>query len=1529
MDDALGFLKQKVSSGLSDVENWASDAGNDVTHALGAVFGTNNSSPQAPTQQQSVAPRQAPPQQNTQLGSLPINNPLSTQQQSQPQQNPTLKLNFGQNQAQTQPPPQNTPTQLNTSLVNFTNPTTSIKTTNLPGSFNATPQQPSNNSDPFGKFMQGTVNAVKSLPSAAIDTGTSAAQLALGDPTAALRSANAAQRAQQTVTKTLQGFGTPLVEAGLSLSPNQRTYQPTGRLATDVFGSNPIQNVEKNVASNFNQNKGPLAERLFGAAADTAGQAVKIGSTILPVAKGFGDVADVARGDSPAFSPNTIKIASNLSSKLSDPDIAKATDQIKQTGTKIVQPLAPEQESLNATESRATAPKEVDTLPSSYNLRKGIGVTPDMITDADRQEASYTRSTPEFVAGQRMVRERNLDAESKAQEVLTNGGTRKEAVQAYQGANPGITTKDATFRVSRVARESDVALRPNERSVNPEGDQHTLPTAKPGDYERAEINKSIVENSTDSLLKKANQSLTDLSQPDRDNFEDYLEKTKPLEEADDADKVQQAINDSLKLTDTGNALDHQVGGQTPHIENYFPGYTMRDDPEQIARDQAQAAQDTEEDLGPETWQKMSQDERREAVAQRMATKEITPSDDENFGGYKNQKREFANRAERKAAKVNDEYDDPRDALTRYANGLKFKIGNDAFVKATQEADLDNRLTKTPSNTIDLGGGKGVKVSDQGYKALKNNDIKANKGNALVKVNRLTKQANIALGVPHAVIIPPRFIGALSEIKANTAARGGLQAVSEDATDLTKVDTEKPTDPEVSEFGARVGSPLHSDRINAGVSDTKVGAKYNPLTVPKRIVYNWLLPTLHSTLLRALKENLDSRNIDYDSPEARSYGKQINDVMGYSKNGTGLFDQSTFAPSLIKSTANLYAKSVTKDGSIARGGVAGQQLVNQALGFISKAVSNQISQSQGKPQNKSKDDFWSTVLKETVSPSLYTPFRKGASKGNAGEQIDLGIPGQYQSDAIKVALGLNRKKNGQLGVSLNNPAQALTNIAQTGKDIASPVLSAALSGVTNQTYSGQQIRNPNASPLTQLEQTVANSGAGALPINLQTPADEGLSKILPPKFQQDIPQNQTGSTGLRVAAQTFGLNPKADITTGQGPAEQLYYATKDKLLAAVAGSPEATDAVNAYLDKDVNNKGQKVDHSPEESIGVANLVAGDTQALAALKTFEQAQPNHDPMWNLSNKDLGTFLSYQGTRATDPTKQAMPIADTGFNNGQGLSGFIKERDAYYNNSPKYPSTSIVNPATPTYPTFQGQQGTDYSAYENTIKNGTSAQKSAFLNAHPDVVDAMSQINQYYNKLGVAQGGLAIKNAPNLTAAQQSALDYYDSLPKSKTAGNTDTATSGERSAWIKANPTLWNQITQILAGDTLQATAQLGATQQYQGVPYTSKYLGDISSLGQDIANTNGVYSLNPGLAYSQGSSGYSSGSGSSSSSSSPPFVPLPKIKHFKTPKQKKPPKLKGFRAPHIKKAGRINIQANGQLKPVQVARPVSVVKLATK
>lgn len=343
--------------------------------------------------------------------------------------------------------------------------------------------------------------------------------------------------------------------------------------------------------------------------------------------------------------------------------------------------------------------------------------------------------------------------------------------------------------------------------------------------------------------------------------------------------------------------------------------------------------------------------------------------------------------------------------------------------------------------------------------------------------------------------------------------------------------------------------------------------------------------------------------------------------------------------------------------------------------------------------------------------------------------------------------------------------------------------------------------------------------------------------------------------LAASFNAKGSKPAADWGADHDPTgidqANLYYKAKDAGLKAVSGNPEATDLFNAYLDDEAAPGGGKMKKSPAETMGVAEALSGSPAALSAMQKFETANPQHDPMWDLSQQDLKTFLKTQGSSSSSGVKAAHEIIDTGFNNGEGLSAFIKRRDAYYGNSGfAGSSTAADNPETPKYPNFQGQQLLDYNLYKAQFGNNADPkEKSAWLASHPDVVEAIASLNNYYNDLNFAQTGLRTKDSVNLTPEQQAAYNEYNSLPK----GNGKYGGSPDRAAWIKAHQDMWNSITEAFGQSDLVGLAKQGAVNQYQGVNWTPQFLKDAYNAGHyDIAPTKQAdgstsYAFNPPAA----------------------------------------------------------------------------------
>lgn len=488
-----------------------------------------------------------------------------------------------------------------------------------------------------------------------------------------------------------------------------------------------------------------------------------------------------------------------------------------------------------------------------------------------------------------------------------------------------------------------------------------------------------------------------------------------------------------------------------------------------------------------------------------------------------------------------------------------------------------------------------------------------------------------------------------------------------------------------------------------------------------------------------------------------------------------------------------------------------------------------------------------------------------------------IMGAEQAAFLWAATKTFQDWTGNQHASLGHPGIfGLANIADEiahgqGAAAATASINPVVTAVANQAYgkdlyTDQALNGPTAR-LKNLENTLvsptqdtskvadgkASVGQEALQMGLgiSTPHIKGAPAI--PNLKNPL-ANSVNLKGAKPVADEKNAAGKVIIHDPTGIAQAaLFDNAKAKSLKAVAGNPEATDAINLYLDDNTGPKGVKIKKSPAQAMGAAEALSGTPDALDAMRKMQQAQPGHDPMWDLSDADLKTFLQTQGSSGSSGVKAADEIIDTKFNNGEGLTQFEARRNNYYSGN-SFSSTAQPNPQSPTYPTFTGQQQSDYNTYEQSKTNWTSTQKAQYLQAHPLAADALNSVNTYFNALNKAQTGLATKSDVQLTPAQQTWYNWYNSLPKN----------TGARSSAIKGDQKMWNAITASLGQNDLTSLAEQGAVNQYSGVPFSQTFMKDAYNAGQfDIAPpppSGGDFALN-----TAGTNNSSSGSSSSKAS----------------------------------------------------------------
>lgn len=540
--------------------------------------------------------------------------------------------------------------------------------------------------------------------------------------------------------------------------------------------------------------------------------------------------------------------------------------------------------------------------------------------------------------------------------------------------------------------------------------------------------------------------------------------------------------------------------------------------------------------------------------------------------------------------------------------------------------------------------------------------------------------------------------------------------------------------------------------------------------------------------------------------------------------------------------------------------------------------------------------------------LYYGFNK-ALQDVTGNPNAHGPIGGVVGTAKQVAAAPGQIKQGEVPfTSYANPGTQVIANQLAGKNLA---LNETLRGPSQR---AQDALNTGLSPAGTTEKLMGGSRSP-----LETLANE---------FSTYLPHAKGAPAAPKIPAfNTPNAEPAAIGSDKTGYSqEQSYFKMNSAVLNSLNPSSKAYDIAKNYFDSAYVN-GQK---ASEGTVGshaqaVSFLTSDGQQALKAIYSQEHTQANADPLWKLpltAPKGQASVTAYMQYSAQQEgwLKTGAKIALEGMNAVQSGNGWLDKLDAartaFYGQLP--PSTKAAA-GEPPYPTFSAQQQADMTA-GNKIANST--QYEQFLDAHPDVVEAQNSIVLWENQINHLegfQGSMPASLTPSPQLAQ--AMQTYDSLPPSKSSGNPDSATNGERSNWIKANPAEYNAISSYLAQATGQGMLKSAVEAYASGQNLTSQtLLKDASEMGQDVAKTgtgtSASYSINPALAYTESGGG---GSSSGSADQGAPHLRPPSVKlvKFKTGGSRpKSVKLK-FQVPRSKPVKRI---APTEAPPIRQAAP---------
>lgn len=946
-----------------------------------------------------------------------------------------------------------------------------------------------------------------------------------------------------------------------------------------------------------------------------------------------------------------------------------------------------------------------------------------------------------------------------------------------------------------------------------------LPEIVPGDHAGAIVNSQRAADLVDKSAKQALGSMRALSPDDQVLLPRAIEHPELVKTAQDPVKLAQAIADDKVLHDTTHSVNMAVKGEPTAYRN---NHALHD------------------------WQ----------LPEDMQTSGDT------FKAVNEQARihPTIEAGEKAGLQLNDR--GYVKATAEYAQKASNILRQQALVKGITEADAG---AETP-RSFELGGGRSMPVSKEAKKALQGSE-RAPENNAVVKGYDKTvstlKKTLLSLTQFHPLNIS-RKAGAAMTLAGHplNAAKGvtdAFRSISKHYSDTVQRSAQADG---TFDDAARIGTPIGTG------NDFTVSGGFNPGKhgIGERTIFEQQLPALHIQMVKSIVSDLKKRGVSLDSLEARQAGTRVNEIMGYvNKEVRGLSaPRQRFLSRILLAPQFTRSKWATLKGIAADQGLARRYAIAAVLGDTAAVYAAQTA--VGYLSGQKEDNWRDTLLRALIHPSIVTPFKD--AKGN---NLEIDLPSTYISEAFGLLGNLDRGSNGRLNVNVN-PTNIPGNVTNYGRARLNVPASAALKLATNTDYAGKQLYDPAASTGNRVKQAAENIGAGILPIGVQPIVKPG-----------------GGVNPLEASAiSALGGSLRTDKTTGKGLDTTQYYNAINT--AKLGANQDDAATINKYVSRQTDpSTGIPVSSGVVGGHDNATMLLDNAQkggnALKSLYDNLSKTNNPDPLWKLpltapkGQPSVTAYLQYQaqyeGPEKTG-TKQLLEGADAAANQTGWLDKLSADRTNFYNNLG--PSTSKSTSTEPAYPTIAAPVQTNIDAYNKLPDN----QKSSYLQAHPEVTDAFANEAAWTNKIR------AIEHAPQLPTDQQPSpqlqqiLNTYNALPASKASGNTG-ADSGARSAWIKANPTAYSQMSDYLAQTSLNSLTKNAVESLYAG-QNSQTYLKDIKNVGTyDITQAPGANGTNTyGILGAQGNptgvAGTSSGA-ESAAGSGKSYAKLKKVKLY--------------------------------------------------
>lgn len=383
-----------------------------------------------------------------------------------------------------------------------------------------------------------------------------------------------------------------------------------------------------------------------------------------------------------------------------------------------------------------------------------------------------------------------------------------------------------------------------------------------------------------------------------------------------------------------------------------------------------------------------------------------------------------------------------------------------------------------------------------------------------------------------------------------------------------------------------------------------------------------------------------------------------------------------------------------------------------------------------------------------------------------------------------------------------------------------------------TVTGQSRQNNN--PLVQ---TAYGTATGRDPRTGQDIFDETLT----PEEKRSQQVKYVGrSLGLAGQVSTGGgveaikNNLLGKIRGAKGLSEGArYFKNEEKAIKEVGLNQNELDAYNSVVAPRGKNLAGRDIREKTYYDGIARAAVWSKYP----KTFEvskrmdeekraEGKPG-DPLFDLNESQqrlvLGLMRESPGNRETDAIIKLNPW----------IKNYYKKRSDYFDKvkatmKPEDQAKMGIDPRGIRIPTASPSIKAKLELLDGLDKTA----KAKFYAENPDVLDFFSKQEDYTRVKRDFMGLPQFDRYPKPSADVQKLLDVYSKLPKDNGPLKRDgTPSSPQRSAWIKAHPKEWEQMTDYFNIKAQYDLAQAGSLAVYEGIGFNEDDYKDISNLAR--------------------------------------------------------------------------------------------------